>query len=937
MSLPPRLVRKMPRSEADYGKCRNIARILLADQPMPTRNTIEAAVAQAIGACGVAIDADALVRELQSLFSVWVGGWKALDDPTGHHVWLPDRKSSIDWRFWRRYETYLREQLVWSPAVLDETDELTDAVLSRLEDPERQAPWDRRGMVVGSVQSGKTSNYLGLICKALDAGYKLVIILAGMHKSLRSQTQLRVDEGVLGFDTQKSRMFNQDNQRIGVGLVPSEPLYVHSLTNSADNGDFKRSVAASVGVRIGGDPVILVVKKNKLVLNNLLEWALSVEGQADSPGGQRVIRNVPLLLIDDEADNASINTKAIPVGPDGGQPEDYDVTAINEKVRSILRGFEKAAYVGYTATPFANIFVNPDCATQRLGDDVFPRSFIINLSSPSDYTGPVRVFGVDGDPDAGVEDSDPLPLVRLVDDHEESFPPKHKPDHIPERLPESLVQAMHAFILVCAARRARGQTTAHNSMLVHVTRYVNVQGMVADLVSRELASIRRRIEYGDGDSPDHIRTALRQLWEQDFLPTTRAVGELTGQDAPVLEWKEIDRRLVEAVSPIGLKIINGTAGDVLDYYEHPSGRSVIAIGGDKLSRGLTLEGLSVSYFLRHARMYDTLLQMGRWFGYRPHYLDLCRLYTTDELVEWYRHITLAEQELRREFDYMVESRQTPEDYGLRVRTHPDGLLITAVNKMREGAVMRLSYSGELAETAHFSTSPNAIEANFRLCDQLVTSLGAPPGRVRGNFLWTGVSPETITDRFLAGYQAHPTSHRARPERLVDYIRAQAKIGELCDWTVALISVGTAGRTARIGGCDVGLTIRQAASHRAGVYSLKKSHILSPSDQYLDFTQEERELALRETTRRYEAGDIRGKAPTEPNGRVVREVRPPSRGLLIIYPLDPEVLGEGAGGTPIMGFAISFPRSEHAREVEYRVNKVHLDREYDEDGYWTDLG
>lgn len=458
-----------------YLQAHQLALVLLKAEVNPTPLSIREKVGIAIKASQSAgstgeIDAEDLAKDIESLYSVWIDIGKALDDKTGHMAWLPDKKSKKQWKFWRRYERYLEEEKGWPPKVKNSLGDLTDLILERIEDPERPAPWDRRGMVVGSVQSGKTANYIGLICKAVDAGYKLIIILAGLHNNLRSQTQLRIDEGVLGFDTQKNRKYNPDNRRIGVGLLQSEPLYIHSLTNSEEQGDFKKKVADTVGVMIGGDPVILVLKKNKSVLNNLIKWALA-DKERDPNTGKKIIHNIPLLLIDDEADNASINIKK------------DDVSAINEKIRTLLDSFDKSAYVGYTATPFANIFINPDCANQKLGDDIFPRSFIINLPNSSDYVGPSRVFGLDSDPDADIEGVEPLPgIVKTIDDYDIYFPEGHKKDHNPADLPDSLREAIRAFVLTCAARRVRGQINKHNSMMIHVTRYVDVQRKVTELV-----------------------------------------------------------------------------------------------------------------------------------------------------------------------------------------------------------------------------------------------------------------------------------------------------------------------------------------------------------------------------------------------------------------------------------------------------------------------
>ena len=196
-------------------------------------------------------------------------------------------------------------------------------------------------MVVGEVQSGKTSNYIELACKAVDAGYRFVVVLTGSTNSLRAQTQLRFDEGFLGWDTRLNLQLGSSNRRVGVGALLGESLYgAISPTNASENGDFNLRVANHYNIRLGGDPVIMVVKKNGSVLRNLTRWARSVgQGGTDAP-----IPNTPLLVIDDEADYASVNTRPVGAG------DDEDPTVINGRIRELLSTFEQRVYVGYTAT-----------------------------------------------------------------------------------------------------------------------------------------------------------------------------------------------------------------------------------------------------------------------------------------------------------------------------------------------------------------------------------------------------------------------------------------------------------------------------------------------------------------------------------------------------------------------------------------------------------
>ena len=931
-----------------YEAVKRSAMQMLRNRPDPDFDTIRKIVE--LAAQGVKItddydaDVEAISRDVESILTITIGDARVLtnDDPHDHVAWLPDRRAAIDWRFWNRYRVYLEDE-GWAPQIVTRLDGLTDRVLELLENPDRSGPWDRRGMVVGSVQSGKTAHYTGLITKAIDSGYKLIIVLAGVHNSLRSQTQLRVDEGVLGFDSKQSRRHDQAQNRIGVGALPehiNKPLYfVHSLTNSEEAGDFSTKVAGQTGIMIGSDPVVLVVKKQTTVLKNLVQWALSMNGSLDPRSGKKLIFNVPMLLIDDEADPASINTKA---AGEKEEPDDFDPTAINRKIRELLQAFDKSAYVGYTATPFANIFINPEDTRTDIGDDIFPRSFIMNLPVSTSYVGPQRVFGMDGDPDAGFPYSSPLPILRNLDDatygsdYGASFPQGHKKEHVPPALPASLKEAIRAFILVCAARRARGQETKHNTMLIHVTRFKAVQDRISDLVLEELDFLKRRIANGDGAGSSLIGE-LKALWENDFEPTTAAMGEF---EPKVVTWAQVEQELHAASAKIDIKTINGSVKDVLDYEDHESiGRSVIAVGGDKLSRGLTLEGLSVSYYLRSSKMYDTLMQMGRWFGYRPGYLDLCRLYTTEELIRWYRHITLAEQELRREFQYAFDTDQTPIQYGYRVRAHPGGMIVTALNKMKHGKRMLLSYTGELVQTTHLFKEPAKVRKNFEITEEFLRSLPGSSGQTANDRsskaarVWRDVPPDTIIDGFLMRFVSHQSALKTDGGRLADYIRKQVKAGDLTRWTVALISNRSKdARTSDIGQeKNVGLIQRGEDDSKSSkvTYAMRNSRIVNPPDEFLDLTQEQYDEAFARTLALFREGKMEtkdNKEPVKATGKMVREVRDDKQALLFLYPLDPKYSDlkdmDPDLDVPIFGYAISFPESKHAIPVEYVVDKTY---------------
>ena len=910
---------------SDLETARVIALNLLRSQDLPdeagVRRTAEIAI-QALKAQAPEsqVDVDSLTRELEANLNVVVGQASTLTDEESDHVpWFAGRRASIEWGFTRRYQRFLEEQKGWALATLQRSNDLTDRILELMEDPGRPGSWDRRGMVVGEVQSGKTSNYIELVCKAADAGYKFIVILTGTTNSLRAQTQLRFDEGFLGWDTRLNLALDSSNKRVGVGTLLGERLHrAIPSTNAEETGDFNLRVANQFNVRLGGDPVIMVVKKNASVLRNLTRWAKSLSPMDPNDA----IPDIPTLVIDDEADFASVNTRPVGTG------DDEDPTVINGRIRELLNAFEKKVYVGYTATPFANIFIYPDQDAARYGRDLFPRDFLINLPVPSNHVGPTKVFGLPEDPDDDMGAITPLPLFRRVDDHEEHIPSVHRSHWTVDELPDSLTRAIRAFVLTCAARAARGQEEQHNSMLIHVTRFVNVQNQVAELVSFELRDLQNRIRYGDGGSSTPILEELRSMWLEDFEPTSNGVRGLYPDltlGCEAVSWESVRSRLVESSQKIQVKVINGAAKDALDYWDHPEGLSAIAIGGDKLSRGLTLEGLSVSYYLRASRMYDTLLQMGRWFGYRPGYVDLCRLYTTGELRDFYTHITMATEELRQEFDLMADRGMTPSDFGLRVRSHPAGLVITAANKMRNGTRMTVSYSADISETIAFERTPGVNRANLERFERFIRSLGPPEFVKSSNRVWKEVSGEGVAD-LLEEITVHQASRKARGDYLARYIRSQNNLGGLVSWTVALIS-NPSGESVELGGWRVYPLTR--ASHLAdswdatSVYRIRR--LVSPMDEMIDLTDDQEKRALEQTLRQHqeqpETSRHRG-LPRRPNGPNIRRARAPRNGLLLLYPL----LETDDEGLPFVGFAISFPAAERDTPVEYIVNSVYWQEE-----------
>lgn len=897
---------------------------MLGSNSSVTRDQIEEQVKQILLMPDFAeIDGDQLIREIESIYSVRAEDYRIIERKERRMPWLNAKRAEIQWDFWLRYRSYLQDIKNFAPETIIKLDRLTDRIINSLYDPTANIEIDKKGLVVGQVQSGKTSNYTGLICKAADSGVKLIIILAGLHNNLRSQTQLRIDEGFLGFDTQHTRAFNQNNIRIGVGRIARSSV-AHSLTSSLDNGDFTQGAANSSGFNFDtNEPIIAVVKKNPHVLRRLYQW-LSAQAVQESES-IRKIRNKSLLLIDDEADNASINIS--------NDPEKR--STINNWITQIIGLFGKSGYVGYTATPFANIFIPLE------EDNLFPRDFIINIPPPSNYIGPEKVFGF-----RLMEDDDEvqtvLPIVKRIDDYSNFVPDRHKQfDQLPSGLPNSLKLAIRCFILSCAIRNLRGQINTHNSMLIHVTRFQRWQDHITELVQNQFDYYRMGINQNDID----IIKEFRDTFEKDeadyksFVTISSLIidsplNEIE-QNIHVHTWDELQPHLNEAASRIEVRAIHGGSRDTLDYYDHTEGLSVIAIGGNKLSRGLTLEGLSISYYLRSSRMYDTLMQMGRWFGYRSGYVDLCRLFTSRELNEWFCHIAHASEELREEFDYMSDiAGSTPEQYALRVRTHPGVLQISASNKMKSAVTVHITHSGRLVESYEFKKEINIINNNLINTKSFIASLPDNYQTVKNNFVWFDRTADEVIS-FLGGIQTVENLKAYDPQNLIRFINSQLPNGELTQWRVVLMSKRNAANSfifeVNDNFFDIGLFIRKEDPNNSdeNVYYLRKSHIISPKDEFIDLTSEEYEEAIQLTKELRESQNKDGD-PAYPNGELVRNrIRNPRMPLLLIYLLDPELslikYPLPVGTNPFVGYAISFPRSNYNSFVSYAVNEELLDR------------
>jgi hypothetical protein len=846
--------------------------------------------------------------------------------------WIEGKKDSLEWSFWKAYKTYLGSK-GFASTTIKKLDLLTDDVLARIGDPRIGGKWDKRGMIVGDVQSGKTSNYIGLINKAADLGFRIIIILTGLYESLREQTQQRIDEGFIGSSSNIAD--SNSNNIMGVGLYRTpKNLPVHPITKSGESGDLRKSSLPNHPIRTN-DYYAVVVKKNPAVLRSLLTW-LHSQGEEDAK--YRVIKNTPVLVIDDEADYASINVD-----------KDF-VSKINGSIRAILALFEQSAFIGYTATPFANVFISDFNETEgreitinnrsfRLGEDLFPRDFIINIPPPSNYIGYRKVFDTQLKVSEEYNDGN-LPMINIIDDYDEYIPRGHrKQDPLPSTIPPSLKYSIKCFFIVCAARSARGQSKEHNSMLVHVSWYVQWIDKIAYITNQYVNELREKLVAQDPD----LLANLEKIWEKEFKRRhDQIVNQLDYEDPQLINhnWEEISFCLVKAAEKIEVRGVHGSSQNLLysnsqalDYHKYKNGLSVIAVGGNKLSRGLTLEGLSISYFLRATRFYDTLLQMGRWFGYRPGYVDLCRLFTTQELVLWYQYIANATDELKEQFDVMDLAERTPQNFGLKVRTAPGMLMISSTAKIKGATDLSLSFSGDLQETYVLSKSYDVLRANWQTLSTLIINLGQPTGpiRQRQSYIWENVHHRHI-DLFIQEYRSNQPS--LNPNFLRAYIGQQLRNNNLVNWTVVLINNSSPKNTYTIktdqGALEVGATYRREVEENDSEgnsftdptrYFIRKSHIISPPHEFLDMDSDDPRYlkALKDTEDNRKSRE----SAIIPAGKYIRKHRGSKNALLLLYVLDPLGFG-GDMDQPAVGYALSFPEIQNDQTISYKANQQFIE-------------
>lgn len=685
----------------------------------------------------------------------------ALTDDSIEHGWIDSRLLS-DRR--RPRWIFTRSSLDVPEGALEVVDRTTDEILSLLPDPAAPQIFGR-GLVVGYVQSGKTTNFTALAAKAADAGYNLIIVLGGIHTSLRRQTQERVQHALF----HKPEMW----------------------WTSTRDGDFRSSD--------GGTPLasrqygpgkcgLLVVKKHRIILGYLADWLWSA--------GPGVRTSTRVLVIDDEADQAGLDVSS---GPEleGVHEQLMRIVNLGDGPSEANPGNRRVAYVGYTATPYANVLTRAD------EENLYPRHFIYPLPKPASHVGPADLFG-----DAVV--GRPVKVVTK----------EPGDDGGGWRMGRDLERAIDWFVLVTAARShlMGGPEKLNSTMLIHTGRQTDEHRQVRGPVLAYLSSLRDRIaveseldelrsKYGE----EVVKVSAEALGEvrvewDDLRPHLTTVVDRLVDAHPAGDRFREDGKWQQARSGVIVDNSQEDSEDRLTYPRQPEGVpgvTIIAIGGDTLSRGLTLEGLCVSFFARTSGNYDSLMQMGRWFGFRRGYQHLTRLWTTPVLWQRFRRLTEVEEKFREELDWMIREERSPSEYGPKILLDPD-MQVTRRSAIRS-AMATSSWADYTASMTALLIDEESVAANQLAVRELVDELPDPvPLNGGPSHLAIHVSGEAVSN-LLQQLRVHPEDYRMHTNEMRRYIEEAG----LTDWNVVVRSISSSSSTFWLGAAigDIGTVIR----------------------------------------------------------------------------------------------------------------------------------
>jgi hypothetical protein len=903
--------------------------------------------------------------------------------------WLDDeRQNSIGWKndeeiktYRQRYFEYLKKYKNRSTEHLDKTKSSTLRALQNIGDPLGKTQYRSRGLVIGPVQGGKTEHFNGVVASAFDAGYHLVIVLSGIMEDLRQQTHKRIINDVLGR--------TENNERFGATLIENfGPQQGHIkgvdhiavLTNSANDFNIK---VGNTDHDLSTCKTLIICKKNGGILKRVL---LYLANQAGSNNDE-----IPILIIDDEADNASLNNNS--------HRGETLASLMNKRIRAILKLFSKSAYIGYTASPFANILqhrerdreiesdrikVNGTNQEFDICDALFPRDFIEWITPPPTYIGLKHLFRTNEDSTKKIE---PI-FGKIITDDLEIFPRRidkntnlpitekivtdvvkrksraaTKYDNYPTKLPESLEDAVYCFILATAIRKTRVKCMQgtdfyqpHNTMLVHVSRFINWQTetkkLIADLVSR----ISNQLSYESRNKSNGIYEILERKFDSYFASSmTVGMREFLDDNylddyMPQVSFDDIKSLLTSTVDEIECVALNSYTRDSLEYDSLTNGtkspKTYIAIGGNRLSRGFTLEGLSICYFIRDSNFADTLLQMGRWFGYRIGYLDCCKLFLTEDAIDKFDSISLTVEDLEDEIDDLSrDSSGSPDKYALKVATNPRLIKLTRPSMLRNTRNRRISFSNQLEQSYKFIIKSDSVAKAYSSVSALIT-------RESKNFQYEELSEMFVyrkaTSEFAQKLIESDRTYKDFPgPEMVTYIQKCNNLNKLIDWTIAIKRTGKGQKINPedfgLAGQEINTISRQISTqkHRKdeAINDLKENSLFRAGGQSANITQTADMKVVTNDANKIEAAEARFRAENPEQNlseKVYRHLLTPEQGIIIVYLIDstqifmdkkgqpiPELESTKEGlnlKNPLIGLVIGFPKIDNSPSIEYAEDK-----------------
>lgn len=812
--------------------------------------------------------------------------------------WFQEHYKELGVTRWDRYKDYLQNVKKFSPNTLNSMALNLFKITDLLGDPVG-TNFKRKGLVVGDVQSGKTANYIGLMNLAIDAGYKLMIVLTGTTNTLREQTQIRIEDG-LGKKSKNPKGITsiQNSEYKDI----REPVYITTVES-----DFTKSAAKALTLSLEQTnvPIVIVTKKNSSALKNIYEW---LEEYSKLKNHDHI--NSSLLLIDDEADFASVNTKKYEDTP----------TAINSKIRSILELFTKSSYIGFTATPYANIFIDPETNDEMYGQDLFPRDYIYVLGESSEYVGVQQLFSED----TNLEKA----LYRLYESEVECYLPlKHKKDYSFTNLPPTLVHAINTFFISNVIRDIRGDKTKHRSMMINMSRFSSMHETFKEVILEKVNAMQKEIRlysklpYEEALNNKVIKS-IKKSYDEEYSGLEDGIT-----------FEEILKNLNDSVYRIKVGIVNMHHKEV-DYQAYQNeGERIIVIGGFALSRGLTLEGLTVSYYWRNSVMYDSLLQMGRWFGYRPNYKDLVRVFMAEDVISDFKFIAMATAELKEDLRVNSDKGLTPRDFGIKIRSGQTGLIITSRNKMRTGVdkITSVDFNYDIVETVALSVNNHDInDHNKKIIAKFIEQFKmnitqdlTPDGKrvIKG---LKNIDKVHIIE-FLKNYI--PVLGSKFDTQLIQKWLVENNSDVLSKWDVAFMTGSFDNMVFDYGNDFIGNGLVRSVkkiNNSNGIYQNMRSRLGSPRDGRIGLTIEQLEIIKN--------ANISNKTIPQKNyfSSVIR--RKPLMYIYSVMPID-SVTKEGLTDylIPLITLGIPDLGRGKSKVVQYKVNKIYqLSEEFEEE-------